>query len=153
MERCNGILAEIAGSSEVIVGLSRLFDASEKREATVPRSVDPSEEGPTPRPLDLTQWVLIYNARMKRKATVFGALGFGLLVGYVIYTSMTLAEVSCEVCLEFRGRRECRSAAASNAVTAQSAATDLACVFLAGGMTDSIACGNTPPASVKCSRR
>jgi hypothetical protein len=90
---------------------------------------------------------------MKKKSTVFGLLGFGLLVGYVIYSSMTLAEVSCEVCVEFQGRRECRSAAASDAVAAERAAADLACVFLAAGMTDSIACGNTPPASVKCSRR
>jgi hypothetical protein len=90
---------------------------------------------------------------MSRNAKVVGVLGFGLLLGYIIYSSTTLAQVSCEVCIEFQGRRECRSAAAADVVEARRAATDLACVFLAAGMTDSIACGNTPPASAKCSQR
>jgi hypothetical protein len=89
---------------------------------------------------------------MKRKATI-AALGFALLVAYIIYSSLTVAQVSCEACIEFQGRRECRSASAATVAEAQRAATDLACVFLASGRTDSIACGNTPPQSMKCNQR
>jgi len=90
---------------------------------------------------------------MKRKTAVPIALGFGLLLGYIIYSSTTLAEVSCEVCIEFQGRKECRSAAGTNVEEAQTAATNLACVFLASGMTDRIACPNTRPTSATCKQR
>jgi hypothetical protein len=90
---------------------------------------------------------------MKKPAKIWAVVGFVLLLGYIIYSSMTLAQVSCDVCIEFRGRKECRAASGANAEEAQRAATDLACVFLASGMTDSIACGNTRPASLTCRQR
>ena len=90
---------------------------------------------------------------MKKPVKISAVVGFALLLGYIIYSSMTLAQVRCEVCIEFRGKRECRSASGANAEEAQRSATDLACVFLASGMTDSIACSNTRPASLTCTQR
>ena len=68
----------------------------------------------------------------------------------MIYSLIGLAQVNCEVCIEFRGSTECRRADGANAAEAQKTATDVACTFLSSGMTDSIACGNTPPARVTC---
>jgi len=90
---------------------------------------------------------------MKKPVKISAVVGFALLLGYIIYSSMTLAQVRCEVCIEFHGKRECRSASGANAEEAQRSATDLACVFLASGMTDSIACSNTRPASLACTER
>jgi hypothetical protein len=87
---------------------------------------------------------------MQKKAKILAALGFALLLGYMIYSSMTLTAVSCEVCIEFQGRTECRSAGGTHREEAQRSATDLACTFLASGRTDSIACSNTPPVKVTC---
>ena len=50
-----------------------------------------------------------YNVVMRNKR-VLATLGFVLLIVYIIYSSMGLAEVSCEVCIKFRGRTECRTA-------------------------------------------
>jgi hypothetical protein len=90
---------------------------------------------------------------MKRKTVVPLTLGIVLFLVYIIYSSLTVAQVSCEACIEFQGRKECRSAAAANLEEAQRAATDLACVFLASGRTDSIACSNTRPSSMTCTER
>jgi hypothetical protein len=75
---------------------------------------------------------------------------FGLLFLIVMYTSTrNLAAHRVEVCMEFRGQQACRGASAATLEAAKRTATDNACAFLASGMSDSIACTNTPPMSVK----
>jgi hypothetical protein len=58
--------------------------------------------------------------------------------------------VHCEVCVTFHGATNCREAAGGTSAEAQKTAHENACAFVASGMTDSIACQNTPPDSVKC---
>ena len=75
---------------------------------------------------------------------------FGVLFLIVMYTSTrNLSAHRVEVCIEFRGRQACRAASAATPEAARRTATDNACAFLASGMSDSIACTNTPPTSVK----
>ncbi len=75
---------------------------------------------------------------------------FGLLFLVVMYTSTrNLSAHRVEVCMEFRGQRACRSASAATPEMARRTATDNACAFLASGMSDSIACTNTPPVAVR----
>jgi hypothetical protein len=78
------------------------------------------------------------------------AVGIGLFLTFMIYSMMGVAQVSCEVCISFHGGTQCRTARGANADEAQRTATDVACASLASGMTDSIACGNTPPRRVMC---
>jgi hypothetical protein len=87
---------------------------------------------------------------MKRKKLLLAGLGVGLWLGYIIYSSTTLAKVSCDVCIEFREKTECKTAAGANREEAQRTATDLACTSLASGMADSIACTNRPPTKLTC---
>jgi hypothetical protein len=89
--------------------------------------------------------------RSMKKVKVFAIVGFVLLLALIIYSSMGLSPVTCEVCITYRGRSECRAAQGANAEEAQRTATDVACTFLSSGMTDSIACGNTTPARLMCS--
>jgi hypothetical protein len=90
---------------------------------------------------------------MPKKWTVLAAVGFALFVVYIVYSSMQVAQVACEVCITFRGQTECRSAAGADAAEAQRTATDVACTLMTSGMTDSIACGNTPPSRLMCKER
>jgi hypothetical protein len=60
------------------------------------------------------------------------------------------AQVECEVCIEFRGRSECRTNLAVDRDRAVLEATANACALLAGGVTDGIQCSSTPPRSVQC---
>lgn len=83
--------------------------------------------------------------------TTLIAILFGLAVlGVLIYSTMGLRQVSCEVCMTFQGRTNCATAAAPTREEATRTASDVACAPIAAGMTESIQCSNTPPDSVKC---
>lgn len=72
------------------------------------------------------------------------------MVFLLVYTMLQQAQVSCEACVTFQGRTQCRSAVGPDREQATRTAIDNACAFLAAGMTDSIRCANTPPDSVQC---
>lgn len=79
-------------------------------------------------------------------ATILAVLTLALIV----YSSTRLARVSCEVCVSFNGRNQCRTATAATQQEAIRTATDNACDFLSAGMAEGIRCSNTPPVSVTC---
>jgi hypothetical protein len=83
---------------------------------------------------------------------VLVAVAFVIFIVYLIYSSVIQAQVSCEVCIVFRGRTGCGSASGLDANEAQRTATDVACAAISSGVTDSIACGNTPPIKLMCSK-
>jgi len=80
-------------------------------------------------------------------------VGVVALLGYLIHITMSGTEVSCEVCIEFRGATECRRATGKDRQEAELAAGSTACGLISGGVTDGIACRNTPPKSVSCAAR
>lgn len=80
-------------------------------------------------------------------------LGLGLIVGVVVVVvSMTLqiGGVRCEACITFHGRQVCRSVDGATEHEARMAAVTNACALLASGVTDTIACQNTPADSLTC---
>jgi hypothetical protein len=89
---------------------------------------------------------------MKRPSgTTIAVLVFAALVlALIVYSTLGLGGVSCEVCMEYQGMSRCRSAQGTTRQEATKTATENACAFLASGVTDSIACNNTPPRSVRC---
>jgi hypothetical protein len=78
------------------------------------------------------------------------AVGFVGLLGFIIYSATGLAQVSCDVCIEFHGRTSCKPAAGTSEEEAIRTASTIACTDLATGRTESIACERTPPKSVTC---
>ena len=81
-----------------------------------------------------------------------GALGVILLVTFpaifMTWRVLSTSSVECEVCMEFRGRIDCRKALGPDKKSCQRTGTDNACGLLASGMTESIACTSTPPRRV-----
>ena len=71
------------------------------------------------------------------------------IIGYIVYSSMNLASHRVEICIAFNGRATCRTASGATEEFARRTATTNACGELASGVTDSIACENTPPSTVK----
>lgn len=67
----------------------------------------------------------------------------------VIYFSMGLRQFTCEVCMEFQGRINCATASGTTREEAIRTATDTACATISGGMTESIQCSRTTPASIE----
>lgn len=81
---------------------------------------------------------------------VWIVLIFGLAFLAIMWTSTrNLAAHRVEVCMEYQGRSACRIASGATPENARRTATDNACALIASGMSDSIACTNTPPVSVK----
>ena len=82
---------------------------------------------------------------------IIGAVFAVATVGLLVVSALSAFEHDCEVCMTFRGVSQCRSAAGVTREEAVRTATDNACAVLgARGMTLSIECSNTPPASVTC---
>lgn len=83
------------------------------------------------------------------KKTVWIAIAFVVLVvALVVSTTFQGERVRVEVCMSFRGHRDCRTAQARNRQDALRTAVTNACAQLASGVTDSGQCENTPPESI-----
>jgi len=89
---------------------------------------------------------------VKRSIAILVLVGAILVVGYLVWGSTTLVQAECEVCLEFRGQRECRRGSGTTDDEARAAAQKAACGIMAAGMDASIACQNTVPKTVQCGR-
>jgi len=79
-------------------------------------------------------------------AGVVGALAFVALLAWM---SLGEKRFRVEVCVEYQGRNNCRIASGPTEQQALRTATDNACATIASGMTDSMACGQTPPKSIR----
>jgi hypothetical protein len=76
---------------------------------------------------------------------------FCAVVGVLYYATVAETQVSCEVCIDFGGRSECRTSAGRDRDEAIQGASNLACAVLSSGVTEGLRCGRTPPRSVHCS--
>lgn len=86
-----------------------------------------------------------------KKSRVFALLGaIVLLLGGLIYGSMSSIQEECELCVEFNGMRQCRSGSGADEAAAQSAAQRAACAVMAAGMAASIECQNVLPTNLQC---
>ena len=76
---------------------------------------------------------------------------FGLiLIGVIVYFSLGFDQQTCEVCMDFQGRTQCRTASGANEYTAVQTAKDNACAYLVHNKTEGFLCSQTPPARVTC---
>jgi hypothetical protein len=71
-------------------------------------------------------------------------------VALLLVMSTGRAKVQCRVCVEFRGRTNCATAAGPTQQPAREAAQTTACGPIANGMDEQIGCGRTQPVSVQC---
>ena len=86
---------------------------------------------------------------MSRAAVIGGLFGVALL-GAIVYLSLGFDQYTCEVCVTFKGRTQCRAASGASQEVAHQAAHDNACAFLVASKTDGFLCNQTQPTQVKC---
>ena len=83
------------------------------------------------------------------KKPVLAAVLFVVAVlAAIVYSSLDLQQFTYEVCMEFKGRTNCAVASGTTKEEAIRTATDTACATISAGMTESIQCSRTPPASI-----
>jgi hypothetical protein len=78
------------------------------------------------------------------------ALALAAIVAVVVLSSLSIGSVRCEVCVVFRGRQACRAVDGNDEAEARAAAITNACALVASGVTDTVACQNTPPTEARC---
>ncbi len=87
---------------------------------------------------------------MKPRSLVLVGVLVGAL-GFIIWSSMGVATVSCEVCIDFKGRQACRTARGPTRDEAIVTARDNACAQIVNGRTENILCGGSQPKTMTCS--
>lgn len=83
------------------------------------------------------------------KTVVLGVIFVALVLAFLVYSSMHIAKYRVEVCVAFKGRNECRTASADTQEHALRSAQSNACALLVSGVTETMQCEQTSPASVK----
>jgi hypothetical protein len=86
----------------------------------------------------------------KRSRVALLLVAIALLLGGLIYGSMSAVQAECELCVEFNGLRECRTGSGTTSDEARRAAQRAACAVMAGGMSETIACQNRRPTMLQC---
>jgi hypothetical protein len=84
------------------------------------------------------------------KAGVVGGIFGLLLVGAIVYFSLGFNQQTFEVCMDFQGRTQCRTASGADQRTAVQTAKDNACAYIVHSKTEGFLCNQTPPARVTC---
>jgi hypothetical protein len=83
-----------------------------------------------------------------KKPVLIGILFLAAILAVIVYSTMNLAAHRVEVCVAFNGRTACRTASGSTQEFTLRTATQNACAGIASGVTDSIACEQSPPVKV-----
>ena len=83
-----------------------------------------------------------------KKPVLFGIIFVLIVLGVIVYSSFNLAKVRVEVCMQFNGRTNCKTASAATEEFAMQAAVTNACGEIAFGVTDTVNCEHTPPTKI-----
>lgn len=86
---------------------------------------------------------------MNRKVALVAVAFAALVLGALVYLTLNLGGVRVEVCKEYGGRTACRIASGGTQAEATRTASDNACALISSGVTDSVACQQSAPISVK----
>lgn len=87
--------------------------------------------------------------RFGLRNTILALVAVVIFIGLLVYLSLGQGQVRVEVCVEYRGQQNCRTAAGPTEEQAIRTAVDNACATIASGMTESMTCGRMPPVSVR----
>jgi hypothetical protein len=83
-----------------------------------------------------------------KKTVLIAILFVAAFIGMVLFTTFGGSRVRVEVCMEFNGRRDCRTAQAATREEALRTGITNACAQLASGVIETSQCESTRPASV-----
>ena len=72
-----------------------------------------------------------------------------VMLAVIVYSSIGIHPYEVETCITYNGRTNCGTAAGATRPQALTAAARIACSSISSGMTQSIACDDTRPDSVR----
>ena len=84
-----------------------------------------------------------------KKTTWLGIVFALAVLGYLVMSSFQRQAYRCQICITYKGQRDCGTGAAQTEAEAVRTATTIACSQIAGGIIESNQCENTPPDSLR----
>lgn len=84
-----------------------------------------------------------------KKTTMIGMAFLLVVVGVVLYSTMTMSAYRVKVCMQYMGNINCATAAASTKEYALRQAVSTACATISGGVTATMQCERSEPASTE----
>jgi len=84
-----------------------------------------------------------------KKPVLVGMIIFFALIGVIVYSTMNLAQHRVQVCMVYKGQTNCRTASGTSVEFATRTAIQNACAGIASGVTESMACEQSPPAKLE----
>jgi len=88
-----------------------------------------------------------------KRSTLYSLAAVLAVAALFFFMTTARAKVQCRVCVEYRGRANCATAAGATEPAARAGAQTTACGPVASGMDQQIECGRTTPASLQCQSR
>lgn len=73
-----------------------------------------------------------------------------LFVAAVIWSALAQSTVQCEICVDYKGRSACSTAAAADRAQAEMQAQSGACAQVTGGVTETLECADIQPTVLRC---
>lgn len=73
-----------------------------------------------------------------------------LFVAAVIWAALAQSGAQCEICVDYKGRSACSTAAAADLAQAEVQAQSGACAQVTGGVTETLECGAIRPTLRRC---
>jgi hypothetical protein len=83
--------------------------------------------------------------------TAIGITIGALFVAAVIWGALAGSSVECEICVDYKGRTACSTAAAADLAQAEAQAQSGACSQVTGGVTETLECAAIRPTVRRCS--
>jgi len=74
------------------------------------------------------------------------------VIGFVLWSSMSVSDFECTVCMPFDGREICRTVTGKTEQEGIRTGTNNACALLTSGMTNSMRCERGQPTKAECRR-
>ena len=84
-----------------------------------------------------------------KKTTLLGIVFALAVLGYLVLSSFRRQAYRCEICIAFKGQRDCGTGAAQTEPEAIRTATTIACAQISGGVIEANQCENTTPDSIR----
>jgi hypothetical protein len=75
-----------------------------------------------------------------------------VLFGVILYQTMAIRQVECNVCVDFEGRTKCLTVRGEDETQTIQTGKDNACSFLTVGRAEAFRCSGTPPSKTECRR-
>jgi len=87
----------------------------------------------------------------KQRGVIAVAVVLGFF-GYLLWSTLSSQRAECQVCVSYKGGRNCAKASAASDKEAKRNAQTTACGVLTSGMNDAIACANVVPDRAECGK-